>query len=253
MKLRSNWLVLAILTSAVVTFSASTSEAAFKVRVTGPGPFDSSITDNGAGDADPTTGAILGSIIVGGGNSVSFGESLSKPVVGGTPDFSELSTSGSGRLGNGTWRILVTDTSFFMSPGVNNLALLTSALNNLTRNSGSVGTISNVSFKSYVNYGAGGNNEFGGTSVNATPGGSVSQSGNVTIPGSSSSGYVLIDGGPFSFSNELTFTISGGVVNFSFTTDSALSTPAPAGLVLALTALPLLGLGRRFLGRRQAV
>jgi len=84
---------------------------------------------------------------------------------------------------------------------------------------------------------------------------SAAQAGTTFDTGSASGLFARIAGSPYSLSSVVTLTIGGGgTVNYSnhVNVTPTATTPAPAGVVLALTGLPCLGFGT-WLRRRKVL
>jgi len=250
-----NLLPLAVvaLIGAAVLGQATRADAAFKVRVlksTDSGGTYSDVydaIDNGSGDtlAGSTTGAIsflytdssVSFSIVAAQSKPLFGNGANQAIMdlGVSGSFSSTSAGGSTRF-----RIDITDTDFgppsgtFGGPG------------QLVVKLGQTSGGSASSWTGVINYGVGGNNEFGGIDpatglfigpITATTGTPI-----VTANGDTgTAGYSM--SGRYEFQN----TVTG------FSADNTLTyAPAPGGLVLVLAALPVMGIGAWF-RRRQAL
>jgi len=149
----------------------------------------------------------------------------------------------------GTQTLVVTlSASDYTFPSGNPLTLFSSA--SATASNVSIGANA-ITFQSYADDA---NNLYGGTTF-ALSGGAVTTgpqvSGSVTvgagqtldIPFTPGTNSVLFPGAqPFSMTEQITFVLGAGA-NVTFNGQSVVSVPAPAGLVLAATALPFFGLG----------
>jgi len=233
---------------AVLLGTVSSSEAAFKIRIS-DGTNTVVVTDNGVGDAVPVSGSInytdVGSF-AGFVVTVATGTSQPLPPNSAFLAYEDIAITvvyaggGSGRL-----TVDLTDTSFNLSglPGPSNMK--STASNNSSANL-------SMTFQSYLNYGAGGNNEFGG--IDATGGtvfttglqGPIGPLGNNTA----SANPFPVLANPFSMSSRTVLTFGAPGI-FSSDNNTTVVTPAPAGLLLALSASPAFGLGYWF-RRRHA-
>jgi len=119
-----------------------------------------------------------------------------------------------------------------------------------------------ITFQSYADSGNGGNNLYGGTLLNpsggaVTTGAQTSASVKVNPDKTLDIGFIPgtnrvpgPNGLPFSMTQEVTFVLAAGA-SLTLNGQSVVATPAPAGLLLALSGLPLLGLGRWLRRRKQ--
>jgi len=203
----------------------------------------------------------------------SFGATTTNFSVGGSANIQLL---GNGQLsvsyndvvttltsGTHTLTLLVTNTEYMLPTGTP--VRLTSA------GGGSyIGGIGNTVVGNTLGFLDPGNAEFGQVTVNgngsvspnaqSTPasttgtingtGGSVSM---VYTPGTGSA--LVTSTVPFSLTNVSYFTFTGAAGDFANISNSVATTatPAPAGLVLAFSGLPVLGIGRWLKGRRRQV
>jgi len=235
------YLLIAAALVAVAMATPSQADAAFKIRVSDGGP-TSVVTDNvlldslgNPGDTNPTTGFILYST-TSGGFTVIVTTGTSKPQP---PNSSSTAYEDIGILaiwngtGSNTLTIDLTDTGFALTP-IQSAVMLSHAGNS------SSNVLISETFQSYVNFGAGGNNEFGG--IDAT-GGTVFTTGlqGPVAGGSSNDATGVVAGltNPFSMSSRtvLTFSAPGTA---SIDNNTTLSTPAPAALVLLFSGAPVL-------------
>jgi hypothetical protein len=147
----------------------------------------------------------------------------------------------------GTLYFDMTDTDFTVVPGNNGAARLSSSTAGIVYNG-------SVSFQSWANFGTGGNQEFGGLDpVSGAVVTTDSQGYNRNVFNSVKElDFTLQDGGPFSMTSRTVVKL-GAHGSFSGT-DGRTSvitadptgmvvTPVPTGMVLALTGIPLIGVG----------
>jgi len=162
--------------------------------------------------------------------------------------------------------IRVSDTDF-IQPGASPLpnALFSSSLSGTVGNSNSgvvlSGLLADASFQSAADYS---NTKFGGLPGVITPGPGDTLTQNFLVPavgfgatgnfGNTQQAVVNVDATPFALSNEFRFTGlsigAGASIELTGVTTLA-SVPAPPAAILALTALPFLGVS--WLRRRKAV
>lgn len=233
----------------VAMFGTTTSaDAAFKVRYSINGGAFVTVQDGQAvADVNPDTGGIA--IMVNNDPNVTFTifGGQSKPLYGNSPYlaimdisiFGSFKTASQGGSG-GTLVVDITDTDFLpppASPAGNGTLVAT------------IGSSapSGTTFDGYLQGGTNGNKEFGG--IDSTTGTIISATG-ATAPGNL---VVKKDGialAPYSLTARTTFSGSAGS-GFSIDNTIAFAVPAPAGLVLALTATPLFGVGA-WIRRRRA-
>jgi hypothetical protein len=144
-----------------------------------------------------------------------------------------------------TLHIQLSDTSFANPPG--SPLLLSSAIGGSYAGASPGG--SNAEFRSWADAT---NALFGhgtttGPQLNSGPGPGPTFNADFT-PGTATT--LFARGGAYSLTNQIDITLSGGTgADFAGSTATLPSVPAPAGLALVLSGLPLLGLGR--LLRRQ--
>lgn len=224
----------------VAMFGTGTSaDAAFKVRIsTDSGTTFTEVTDGGSGDMAAPTGAIT---FLYSDSTVTFSVLVgqSKPLFGNTPHLSAMDIAVVGTfLTSGTVIVDITDTDFTSPTSPAGYGALVAAIGSSAP--------SGTTFDGYLQGGPGGNQEYGGldsltgTIIQAT---GASAPGNLVVKkeGTALSPYSLtarttFSGGPgsgFSIDNTLTFAV-----------------PAPAGLLLVLTAAPMFGAGA-WMRRRQ--
>jgi hypothetical protein len=142
-------------------------------------------------------------------------------------DLSNFNISG----GSGSLTITAFDTGYSVIPGVNNSGNFVSSPQG---NSSGV-TVTNQSW--YFSD----PNQTGWTGT--PPSGAVAGFGQPTSFGSTSQQLVNLGSDTFTLVEQVSITATGagGWTSIDFAT--AINTPAPSGLILALTAVPLLGLG----------
>jgi hypothetical protein len=225
-------LTLAIAASAVF-FNVDSVNAAFQLRITSSAGPSVLIEDNLAGDLNPGTGRIawLGTVD---GWEINVVGSLSKPFVGSAAspvmDISFNITHVSDATA--TLTIEATDTGFTPLP----LYALTGRIDGNTTGGSLTSCTYQIFFdNSDAEFGTGtgsGVANFSGTSFG------VAIPGELTVTGAV----------PYSLTQRIVFDAPTGV---TITGDANLeAVPAPAGMVLALSALPVLGFG--YLRRRKA-
>jgi hypothetical protein len=192
------------------------------------------VHDNGAGDSNPLTGAITfsGSI---GNFVVNVTTGTSKPLIGGPNNAQmDLNSINVTSTSGGTMTIVLADTSFTSPSGP---ATLTSSVG------GTLSTGANsMTFQSWMN------NSNLSPLPNTTfvlPPGSISPGqlgpfSPVAFSGSSSTSVTT--SGNFSIFSEAVLTMAASS-NTSFDGEASVVSPAPAALLIALTGLPVLGLG----------
>jgi hypothetical protein len=208
----------------------SQSNADFKIRISSPGDVTLTVKDGDADDLNPAVGAIT--VVKTVGNfSVSVNTGVSKPLIGNPAapemDLSFIATSSAAD----SLKIELTDTGFTASPGQ-----LASAI------AGTVGAFSTVDAKaSFDNTNA----EFG------TAGGSVTHGPFSPPPTAFADEKTLNVFGPTPYSLTMEVNIDADVAGATTSGDFNLSpVPAPAGVLLALTGLPVLGV-RAWVRRRK--
>lgn len=218
--------------------SSGSAEGAFKIRLS-DGSSTVTITDQGTGDVNAAVGGITyidSSSFAGWTLTVTTGQS--KPITG-DPFTAVVTTSLTFTYvggGTGTLTVDLTDTDFVLPPYPS--AVVT---NSAQTNAGS------LLYTSYVQSGVGGNTEFGGIDNNT---GTIIT--NVTGPVTGGPVVTSVGGpisNPFSISTQSVLTMSGPASG-SIDVRTTVVVPAPAGVVLALTAVPFLGLG--YIRRRKA-
>lgn len=153
-------------------------------------------------------------------------------------NLAQTNISAGGSTGTGTLDVKVQETQGFTLPGsAGNNMIVDSKVSNSTTNA--QGTLT---FQSWVN-------PAGSPFTGVTPG---LQTYDVTKPGNAAPNEVattFVRGASYYLSNELTLTAGDSNLNVSGTT--TVTTPAPAGLVLALAGLPFLGIGGWLRRRRR--
>lgn len=230
----------AALAVAAIFGSGTSADAAFKVRVStdGGGSF-TTVTDNVGLDIAPNAGAIT---FLYSDTKVTFSVLVgqSKPLFGNSPHLSAMDIAVVGTFAMAATVIVdITDTDFTSPSSPAGMGLLTAKIGSSAP--------SGTTFDGYLQGGAGGNLEFGGID-SAT--GTIIKAEGATAPGTlvvSKEGIAL---SPYSMTARTTFS---GATGSGFSIDNTLTfaVPAPAGLVLALTATPLFGIGA-WVRRRRA-
>jgi hypothetical protein len=249
------FLLAAAVAAATLFAAASPADAAFRLRVesgttAGPGVV---ITDNGTGDLNSSVGAIVYSGAISQFTlNVTTGVTTPYLIAPGFYDAMDLSNVTINSSGAGTLRLILENDGYNNAP--NGQVLLQSDVGGtLTAPGGS-----NVTFATYAANGS------------ATPdlGSDVYPAGSLaTVTGIGAGGASTVTqtfgSGPFSGSDGVTFNNTGlyslytvvtvnftgaGMVSFDQTFGTA---PAPAGVVLLLSGLPVLGVGA-WVRRRKA-
>jgi hypothetical protein len=231
------FLVATAITALAVLSTNYTAEAAFKIRLTHVESATSvTITDGGVGDANPAAGAVtfIGSVGV---FNINVSTGLSKPVLPSSPisalmDLNSVNTS----TAAGTLLIELTDTDF---PGM----LLGGHLQ------GDVGgtTQGSAEFSAYVNAS---NAEF--DTVGAAAEVHLGPFSPVAFSGSASDSFGPI--GDYSMTIVAKIIHGSGINSTSFNFQvGTTAVPAPAGLLIALTGLPMLGVGAWVRRRKTTV
>ncbi|MFO0846168.1 MAG: hypothetical protein U0797_27955 [Gemmataceae bacterium] len=238
------------LAGAILLAADTPTPAAFKMRIStnGGGSFPVQIEDNKAGDTNLAVGTIGASFTLPGGGSVVF--TIDSNRTFGVPfarlSQTELAKAGTAPIsfGGQVFIIDVTDTDYAAPNGPVVLTSETSA----TGLSGGNASQASVSFQSWVDDA---NVEFG---MGSFTGGQQGPFVNTNFGGPSAPDTVLTNGtvtNPFSITSR--FTVSDVLIpvggSFQLTGTATLTpvsvVPAPATLVAALSALPLLGVGIR--------
>lgn len=214
----------AFVAAVVALSSPATSEAAFKIRFdyNNDGTYEKTITDNSAEDSAAQTGLIsyIGSV---GGFNLVINVGTSKPLLtNGAMDLLNFTLAGTGTIA-----IEITDTGF--TPGQSSPYLFSAG-----------GTSTNRPGVTFQAGGTSSNTEFDLTTSTGVLG--------VTngINNSFSTGGTFGPGGadPYSLTMRAVITHNSFLDATSFDAEVR-PAPAPAGLVMALTALPFFGLLRR--------
>ena len=261
--IRLRWLpVIALLIGIGLMGAAPPAEGAFRIRIeqigagTGGKDLGVVITDNAAGDTDPTVGSIQysGSIGV---FSITVTIGLSKPVTDNAPNYGEihLTNVSVNASGAGVLRVTLEDTDFTDGPD--------GPLVVRNRIGGALGDDVTIISNGYVNpdnlvpdLGA----DTGATPTDldpfpGPPGGSVGawdpdfEAG----PGGGfggNSGKGFTKSGSYSLFNiaVLEFAKAGQTASFDSAT---FVTPAPSGIIALLSGVPVIGLGGWFRFRRR--
>lgn len=231
---------------------ATPAEAAFRLRLDNIGAGTGTVLTDTDGD-----GLLIFAGGLGAGFVVNVTTGSSKPLIGGVNNIFEmdLNSVNINVNGPGSLRITLEDDNYVGSNGL--LQLLGTVGGTLTAGAGSTITV-----QSYVNPGnlvpALGPDQGVGAigAIGAIPAGSVAafstvNNANVFGPGafSATGSQVFTKSGPLSLIAQVTVNFTGGgTVSFD-ENQQILPTPAPAGLVLALTGLPFLGVN--YLRRRM--
>jgi len=224
---RRRFLMAAIVAGIATLAEPSTSEGAFKLRLSDDGGATwTTITDGGAGDDSGVAGVIQFSGDIGNW-VVNVTTGLSKPLLDpGSMDLNSVNVSSSG--GPATLTIELTDTDF-VGPSPGQIF--------------AVGGTANGS----VSFEAGGTNS--NTEFDLTNSTGVLAFGS----GAFSTESTIVSGSADPYSLTIRTIISHGSGTNSTSFNAELSpVPAPAGLILAATALPFIGLLRRRLRRPEA-
>ena len=262
-RFRKTWLLMAILAGIVIWgMAASPAQAQFRLRVEDVGQgVGTIITDQGPGDINPVVGAITFSGPVGTNFIVNVTTGISMPPVPGGIGYAELDLNSVNvaSAGAGTLRITLVQGDDPTAPGtggyttgpVGTLGLLATIGGTLTAPAGSTLTAQSWANPTNAVIPLGLDQAVGPIgAIGPVPAGSVSAFPPfVTGPGAFSATGVAAftrGTGPYSLFSQVTVSFSGsGSVSFD---ENQLVIPAPGGLVLALTGLPVLGLG--YLRRR---
>jgi hypothetical protein len=231
----------AVLAGAVLLALPPPARAEFKVRISDGTTTLAPVTDT---DGD---GVITHTFTTFGGFQVVVTTAFSKPLIGNSylADMDINVSAAPGTSLGGTIYVDVTDTDFSINPGPNNTALLQSSI---------VANISSgsVTFQSWVNYGTGGNNEFGGLDPTTGLVETTDLQGPLTgigVVSNVSKEFTLTTPDAFSLTSRTVVTLAPGGTFASTDGNTRVLTPGPGGAVMALFALPALGvLGWR---RRQ--
>jgi len=221
-------LIVAALVGAAILGAPTQAQAAFKMTLSDSDGNSFVVNDNNiplgtALDLDPTSGQIIFTGALGAFNiQISVGTSNAP----GTPSLAQLtinntSISSLGFAGDKTVTVTLSDTGFTSPTGLTTMESQLSTTQ-LPANS-------NVTFQSFLN----GNP---GTLLNLN-----------TVGGTRIGNAVNITSTPFTLANTTTYTVHGQGVGTTLTVQTtgltAVAVPAPAGLVLALTGLPVAGFG----------
>jgi len=224
--LRSRKLLPAVaaLAVAVLLGTSYPARAAFSLTLHETGFADQTITDNGAGDLSSATGGVITFAGTYGTFDIQISVGTSNSASGAQPAQLTINNTSITSTSGGSLTVTLTDTGF-TAPGTGN-AFLDTQLSTTQLPLGS--TVTSHS------------------EVNGTAGGDVALN---TVSGGLREDIVAIGTTPYTLSNVTTFNLAGaGTLQFTGIT-TATAVPAPAGVVLALTGLPVLGLG--WLRRRR--
>jgi hypothetical protein len=228
-------LALCLVMAATLFWTPTTAQATFQMQLISSTAGTLTITDNGANDSSPIAGVILFSGTWGAYNiQVDTGES--KPVLGSaaSPDVDlsysvNRTTAGAAE----TLTIKVSDMGFTTSPEPLNL------MYGGTNGPGTTSSLLAGTGLNNVNFNTG---DASGT-VGPEPTGAYSGNGGFTVPNNG--------GQPYSLTLAITLN-NNGTAGISSGDGELSAAPAPAGLVLALTGMPVLGLGA-WLRRRRVL
>ena len=227
LRMRRTWFLPVILAGAVILGMPPPAPADFTLTLHEQGYSDLVIHDNGAGDLSTANGVIIfggtfGTFSITAEIGSSNSATATAPAV---LTINQLAIQ-SNDAGTGKLTITLTDTGFSApNPGP---ALMQSQLSTTAM----TGTGS-VSFQSFLD-GTGGTK----LTLNTAPG------------GKNATDAVTIGGSPYTLSNVTTVTLSAGGTMQS-TGITTVATPAPTGVELAVTGLPLLGVGLWLHRRRR--
>lgn len=271
-RFRNFLLVVALLVGAAILGAPAPAHATYEVAVYDDGTLAFTATGSGS---------LANTLVLYGGSTTHF------TVTSGssTSNFPGLASGSNLNLGNSTQ---VSTTAGFVAGTTNTLTIvvsengwmaptssllaLSSSAGGSAGNSGTANMTISSTYTSYLDSSAGNNVYLNGTppTTFVTPAGGSAPSnttGNVSVaPGTPStnslvynpaSATAIVAGGtPFTMTSVLTFQVTlaagdtGGASFGANDTTTANAVPAPAGLVLALTGLPCLGIGT-WLRRRQ--
>jgi hypothetical protein len=242
---------------AAVLSVAGPAEAAFIMRLSSDGgaTFPTVIQDNMAGDTNPTVGIIQATFALASGGNVQFTINSNRTLATsfGRLSQTELAIGGTAPIsfGSQVFVIDVTDTGYSAPTGA---SLLTSETSS-TGLSGANATQATVTFQSWA---SNSNTEFAMTGITGGPQGPFVNTnfGGPNPPATVASTGTLAP--PYSLTSR--FTVSnvnipaGGSVQLTgtATTTAVSAVPAPAGVLLVMAGLPVLG-GFSWLRRRKAV
>ncbi len=209
--------------------------ADFQLMITTTSGFSMTIHDNGVGDGSPTLGAIVFNGSAGTNFTVVVSEALSKPVIGSAtnPDmdltFNVTNTTG------------VADKITISSSDTSFGPLAQSGFFNMDIG----GTLKPGATVTYQTFQDTANNDFGSTSSSGILSFTSSPySGSGLLPVSAATSYSLTQTITINYGTGVTGTTSGDA--------EMTATPAPAGLLLALSGMPVLGVGA-WLRRRRTL
>jgi len=224
--------VAATVAAAALIGSASSADAAFQLVITPTSGPSVTITDGGAGDL---SGAVPDGLIIfnGGVGGFTINTTVGSSNAPGTPTLAQLtinslSISSAGFVGTQGLTFTLSDTNF-MAPGAGQNASLVTQLSTTQLPTGT-----SVTGQSFI--GANLGSLTGGTILNLNDVGGLKTSNTVTVPPN-----------PFALENVTSVSVLGQGLGTELTVQvtgiTAVAVPAPAGLILALTGLPVLGFG----------
>jgi len=213
--------------------SVSSADASFRIRASNNGgaTYFLDVTDNGAGDILNTTDGVILAVGVSAGATINVNTGSTKPAIGSASSPAQALNFSVSQLAGGlaqTITIEVTDTGY--TPLAGNL-------------SASIGGTLTTGKSTVLDdaYASSTNGEFSTTSAThialGTFSGPPNFSGSGILPQPASA--------PYSLTQRITITLAaGGSSGYDTSGNASLSAvPAPAGLVLALTGMPVLGIG----------
>ena len=248
--------VLAALAVALSLAAPHSAEAGFKLRITDDAGNRVTIADNVVA-SDPNASdlsRIVGKILASADDAFqdiasTTNVGVSKPVTGAgrfaALDLSSLTSTGAGE---GTLTLDLTDTGFSFGAAPLRVDLTSSVtLNQVPGGS--------ITYQSWVDYGPGGNTEFGG--LDAGLGGTIATTGlQGPIAGAAQGDTRLLDflvSGPFSLTTRVVLSFTSGSSGSPFSIDAraAVATPEPSTLVGGTLGV-LAGLGYAWRRRRAA-
>jgi hypothetical protein len=241
LRLVKPWVLVAVVATVAALCTAAPADAAFKLRIgtSAGGPF-TTVTD-GDGDGAITFSGAVGSFFV----TVTAGNS--KPLLPNTPSKADMDlTILAVSTGAGSLFVDLTDTDYVLSPSPGQYILRSSMSGNAD------GT---VKFQSWVSFGTGGNGEFQPLPLSAAGGTQVTTGPQGPLTGSPIGDVVIKDftgSSPFSMTSRTELTATGAGQLFSTDGRTTVVTPAPAGMILAVSAFPFAG-AFFWLRRRKAV
>lgn len=245
-----SFLLTAIVAVGAIIFALPTqAQAAFKIRISedGGATYVANVQDNMAGDMAVAAGAIsffyMDAAVT---FSVTVGQS--KPLFGNNPYVAAMDISIVGTFnGGGTITVDITDTDFAPPGSPAGLGYLTAKIGSSAP--GGTTMIGYLNGDDPGIAGPQGNKEFGG--IDPTNG-TLITTPLATAPGTLITTTNDIAYAPYSLSARTTFSGTAGS-GFSLDNTLTFTLPVPAGLVLALSGTPVLGLGAWLRRRRSPI